>query len=218
MQVFSSGAIFLIDDHPIVRAGLRALIEEDPRLSCIGEADSAEAALRLLPSLTPDVVLVDLSLKGANGLELVKGIVALRPELRVLVLSMHDEQLYAERALEAGARGYVMKDNAPEQLRDAIHNVLAGQVHLSPAMTTAMLERSLRGVEHSSSPRSLLSDRELEVFERLGEGLPTRQVAEALHLSVKTIESHRASIKKKLGLSNANELVRQAVLFKEGLR
>lgn len=210
-----STRVFLVDDHALVRAGLRVLLEADD-MQVVGEAGSSEQALRELPD-DVDVVVADLSLDGANGLELLKGLGARRPDLPVLILSMHDEGLYAERAVQAGARGYLMKDAAPEHLVAAIETIRDGRIFLSPAMTARALERMQGGGTVSDDPLAQLSDRELEVFERLGQGLTTREVAEALHLSVKTVESHCANIKKKLGARNSRELVRQAVLHVSSL-
>lgn len=209
--------VFLVDDHPIVRAGFRSVIDAEDDLVAVGEAASSEDAQRQLAHLVADVVVADLSLEGANGLELVKALHASHPGLPVLIVSMHDEALYAQRALEAGARGYLRKDHAVDALCVAIRAVVQGRVHLSPAMTSRMLEQVTSGQADGPTGLDALTDRELEVLERLGEGRPTREVAELLHLSVKTIETHRANIKAKLGLANAAELSRQAVLFKQGL-
>lgn len=209
--------VFLVDDHPIVRAGFKAVVEAEDDLVVVGESGSSEDAQRQLSKLVADVVVADLSLEGASGLELVKGLHASKPGLPVLVVSMHEEELYAPRVLEAGARGYVRKDRAVDELCPAIRNVVKGKLHLSEAMTTRMLERMAGFGSAAPSGLELLTDRELEVLERLGEGRPTREVAELLHLSVKTIETHRANIKTKLGLNNAAELTQRAVLFKQGL-
>ncbi|MCB9777717.1 MAG: response regulator transcription factor [Alphaproteobacteria bacterium] len=205
-----STRVFLVDDHALVRAGIRVLLES-AGMQVVGEAGSSEQAMRELPEAV-DVVVADLSLDGANGLELLKGLAARDPDLPVLILSMHDETLYAERAIQAGARGYLMKDAAPEHLRAAIEIIGNGRIYLSPAMTARALERLHAGTASSDDPLTQLSDRELEVFERLGQGLTTREVADALHLSVKTVESHLSNIRKKLGARNTRELVRQAVL------
>lgn len=206
---------FIVDDHPIVRRGLRDLLTGECGLECCGEAGSAEEALEAIPGARPHLVIVDISLGGANGLELVKGLHARHPHMPVLVLSVHDEGLYAERALAAGASGYVMKDRAPEELGAAITEALAGGIYLSPSMSRRVLRKVHGKGDGGGAPEATLSDREIEVFERLGEGLSTREIADSLHLSVKTVESYRAGIKRKLDIRNASELVRRAVIFKE---
>lgn len=205
--------VFLVDDHDIVRRGLASLLDADPGLEFAGEASSSEEAMRALMKTQVDVALVDISLGGANGLELVKGLAASKPELPVLVVSMHDESVYAERAVRAGARGYCAKHASLAELRGAIKTVLSGRIHLSPAMTARMLERMQGGGAGPGDPMEELTDRELEVLEHIGQGSGTRAIAEALHLSVKTVESHRANIKRKLHVKSAPELVRRAVLY-----
>ena len=204
--------ILIVDDHPIVRQGLRLLLESEPDLVVSGEAEDARGALRLASAQTPDLAIVDLTLPGVGGFELIKGMRALDPELTILVLSMHDDAYYAERALRAGAAGYVSKLDAPDTLVRAIRRVLAGERHLSERAASAVLA-SLGGTPRKAerSPIERLSDRELEVFRLIGEGRGTRQVAEALHLSVKTVESHRARIKDKLGVKSSIELAQRAV-------
>ncbi|MBM4142861.1 MAG: response regulator transcription factor [Lentisphaerae bacterium] len=205
--------VLIVDDHPIVRAGLTHLIRGEPDLDVCGEADNASDAQQSVAEKRPDLVLLDISLQGANGIELTKTIAVHFPELPILVLSMHDEHLYAERALRAGARGYVMKQEATGTLLRAIRKVLDGGLFVSDGIATRMLktyvsegsaERSRRGVES-------LSDRELEVFELIGRGVPTREIARRLRLSVKTVETYRTHIKNKLNISNAAELVQRAV-------
>lgn len=203
--------ILIVDDHPIFRQGIAQLINNDPGLEVCGEADSARDAISKLEKLQPDLALVDITLKGTNGIELLKSLKAQHPKLPVLVLSMHDESLYAERALRAGARGYVMKQEPPEQVMGAMRKVLGGELYLSPAMGTQMIGKLVGAPAGSASPVDALSDRELEVLQLIGQGHGTRQIAEELHLSVKTIESHRAHIKEKLNLASAPELVRFAV-------
>ncbi len=206
---------FLVDDHALVRAGMRALLERGG-VTVVGEAASAEEALAAIDDQQLDVLLADISLEGASGLELIKGLAARWPDLPVLVVSMHDEQLYAERAVQAGARGYLMKDAAPAHLLEAIETVVSQRVYLSPEMTARALERMRGGCAPESSPVESLSDRELEVYTRMGQGMSTREIAEALHLSVKTVESHRANLKRKLGVGSAAELMRMAVLHVTG--
>ncbi len=206
--------ILVVDDHPIVRQGLSQLIDHESDLAVCGEAETAADALGQLDGAKADMCIVDISLRGTNGIELIKQIKAESPSLPVLVLSMHDENLYAERALRAGAKGYIMKQEAPENVLVAIRKVLSGDIYLSPAMSARMLQMLVE-VPTSSTTSSVerLSDRELEVFRLIGQGLGTRQIAEQLNLSVKTIESHRAHIKDKLNLKTATELLQHATLW-----
>lgn len=204
--------ILVVDDHPIVRQGLSLLINQEEDLQVCGEAENAHEALNAIESLEPDMAIVDISLEGVNGVELIKNIKARFPGLLILVLSMHDESLYAERALRAGANGYIMKQEANEKVMEAIRQVLAGEIYVSDKLASKMLHQFVAG--KSTPDGSLvqrLSDRELEVFQLIGQGHGTRQIAEELHLSVKTIESYRAHIKDKLKLKNATELVRYAI-------
>jgi DNA-binding NarL/FixJ family response regulator len=206
--------VMIVDDHPIVREGLVQLIDQKCRddLVVVGQADNADDALDALTSLRPDVVIVDVFLKGSDGIELVKRIKAMDSDISVLVLSMHDESLYAERAIGAGANGYVMKNESSDEIIKAIRRVLSGQVYLSNNMMTTLV----RGKGSGSSDKgqtlvSKLTDRELEVFRLFGIGWTTRKIAKELHLSIKTIETYCARIKDKLELSNSNELIRHAV-------
>jgi DNA-binding NarL/FixJ family response regulator len=204
--------VLVVDDHPLLRDGLIRLISRDPTLVVCGEAEDPGTALKQIAALKPDVAVVDLTLKDKSGLELVKDIKVRHPRLPVLVLSMHDETLYAQHALRAGARGYIMKEEAPEKVRSAIHTVLNGGIYLSDKMTARTLDKYVSTqTPVIESPLELLTDRELEVFELIGQGLGTRRISEKLHLSVKTIESYRARIKDKLGLRDAAELVRHAI-------
>jgi DNA-binding NarL/FixJ family response regulator len=208
----AKSGVLLVDDHAIVRQGIAALIEQEDDLFVCGEAESAEEALEALRTTRPAICLADLSLAGIDGMEFVKRAKARFPHVPILILSMHDEHLYAERALRAGAKGYIMKREGAENLLDAIRRVLRGQVYLSERMAGRILERIAGGrVFEGASPADKLSDRELEVFRFLGQGLGTREIAERLHLSVKTIEAHRANIIRKLGLAGSSELVQQAV-------
>lgn len=203
-----------MDDHPVVRKGLRELIADEPLLTVFGEAENATACLGFIAKATPDLILADISLGGGDGIELVKDIRKMNPNIPILMFSFHPEEIYAERALFAGANGYVMKQESPETILKAIHQVLAGEIFLSPAMTNRMLQKiSGNSVKLSSlaSEVAQLSDRELEVFELIGKGLSTRRIAERLHLSPKTIETYRLHIKDKLGLSDATELMHHAV-------
>ncbi|MFW6059892.1 MAG: response regulator [Phycisphaeraceae bacterium] len=204
--------VLLVDDHPIVRHGLSKLIEQAPDLEVCGEAASSAEALQIIRETDPEVVVIDISLGGGNGLELIKQIKAQGSDARLLVSSMHDELLYAERSLRAGAMGYINKIEGTEKIIEAIHQILTGRIYLSGPMTERVLQRMMQNSpEPGSSPVDALSDRELEVFEMIGHGQTTRQIAKKLHLSPKTIETHREHIKTKLHLQNNNELVRQAV-------
>jgi len=211
--------VMIVDDHPIVRRGLVEMIEQEEDLNVIGEAEDAHSALQALKKLELDVAIVDLTLKDIGGLELIKQIQVLQPELPMLVLSMHDETLYAERALRAGAKGYIMKQEGTDKLITAIRTVLRGEIYVSEKMASRMLGKLVGGKARTDgSPLDRLSDREIEVFELLGRGLGTRQIAERLSVSIKTIESHREHIKEKLHLKNANELVQHATqwVMREG--
>ena len=204
--------ILIVDDHPIVRHGLGQLIDDTEGMSVCGSASNHAEALQTLKQTKTDLVIVDLSLGDESGLDLVKKLHALHPELPVLVLSMHDEAYYADRVLRAGAMGYIMKQEAAEQMISAIHQVLSGNVYLSESMAASMLTRFVgRKVVRGGTPVDHLTDRELQVLGLIGKGLGTRQIAEKLHLSVKTVENHREHIKAKLKLRTSAELVRYAV-------
>ncbi|HYZ82932.1 MAG TPA: response regulator transcription factor [Bryobacteraceae bacterium] len=204
--------VFIVDDHPIVREGLALLINREPDLCICGDADEASSALRLIQELKPDLAVVDISLNGPDGLVLLKDIRAHDPNLPVLILSMLDELLYAERALHAGASGYIMKQEATERVLVAIRRILAGEIYVSERMANRMLHRFASGGQvKQESPIADLTDRELEVFRLIGEGHGTRQIAEELRISVKTVESYQAHIKEKLSLTNARELVQRAI-------
>lgn len=204
--------ILLIDDHPLLRTGIAQLIGQQKDLVVCGEVDDSLKALDAIEQTNPDIVVLDITLKKMSGIEVLKHIKVRFPRVKVLILSMHDETLYAPRALRAGASGYIMKQEAAENVITAIRKILSGEVYISERMATQMLSRMVGGrATPISSPVDLLSDRELEVFTLLGKGDGTRDIAEKLNLSVKTIESHRAHIKEKLNLKNATELVRHAV-------
>jgi DNA-binding NarL/FixJ family response regulator len=208
--------VLLVDDHPIIRHGVAALIETEPDLEVCAEADSPHGALDAVEKHKPDVVLADLSFEGLSGIELIKDFKVRYPNLPVLILSMHDESFYAERVLRAGAMGYIMKQEASEQVVNALRRVLSGQIYLSQKMCTRLLNSVFDNKTTTpTSPIESLSDRELEVFELIGQGLATRQIAQKLHLSVKTIESHRAHVKSKLGLKTSTELVQAAIRWIE---
>jgi DNA-binding NarL/FixJ family response regulator len=204
--------ILIVDDHPMMRTGLAQLIGNEPGLTVAAEADTAGQAISLVSKQKFDLALLDISLPDKNGLELIKDLRSLRPELPILVVSMHDEMIYAERVLRAGGRGYIMKQEGGQKFLKAIRQVLAGQIYVSDSMSSRIMEIfSGRSPEHSGPPVQKLSDREFEVFQLIGQGLSTRAIAEHLHLSVKTVEVHRANIKEKLGLKGATELLRYAV-------
>ncbi|HLT48542.1 MAG TPA: response regulator transcription factor [Rubricoccaceae bacterium] len=211
--------ILVVDDHPLMRKGLALTLSSEPDLEVVGQAADAEEALRLFDQTTPDLVLVDVSLPGMNGLELVKHLVARQPDVKALVVSRHDETLYAERAVRAGAKGYISKLEADEGIVDAVRHVLRGGIFMSEELKDRLLFGAAIGrKEPMQSPLEVLSDRELEVFEMTGRGLPTREIAERLHLSVKTVESYRARIKTKLNLETGTELMQHAVRWVEGER
>jgi DNA-binding NarL/FixJ family response regulator len=208
--------ILIVEDHLVVRHGLVQIINQEPDLEICGEADDVSGALACLPEVSPDLVLVDLSLRASSGLDLIKEIKKSYPMLPVLVLSMHDELLHGQSALQAGAKGYIMKRADPDSLMNAIRRVLNGDTHISAQLVGRLLDRSLS--EHGDAWRTSidrLSTREREVFQLIGKGLATREVADSLGLSVKTIESHRESIKTKLGLNRATELQRAAFQWVE---
>lgn len=204
--------ILIVDDHPIVRRGLADLVNQETGLAVSGQAEDAHQAMEAIRAQEPDMVIVDISLKETSGLELIKDIKTRHPGLPVLTLSMHDESLYAERALRAGARGYIMKQQATEELIMAIRKVLDGQVYVSDTVAAKMVGKLVGGgPDIGASAIDRLSDRELEVFRLIGEGHGTRQIAEKLHLSVKTIETYRAHIKEKLNLADSAELLQHAI-------
>ena len=204
--------ILIVDDHPIVRQGLSMLINRNDDLLVCGHAADISEAMEAVRVLKPDMAIVDISLKDANGIELVKDIKAYDPELPVLILSMHDESLYAERALRAGAKGYIMKQEGTEKLISAIRAVLSGRIHISDRLTGRLINKMVSGpVETGGSPLETLSDRELEVFLLIGKGERTRQISSQLHLSPKTIETYRSHIKEKLNLGSSTELLQHAI-------
>ncbi len=202
----------IVDDHPLFRKGLEQLIHSDSAFAVCGEANNASEAMDVIRKLNPDLAIVDLSLPGANGIELIKNIRAEFPKLPILVLSMHDESLYALRALRAGAEGYVMKHEAMANVIQAIHEVFNGRPYLSPAMAAQVITKfAHRGSQSEADAVERLSDRELEILELIGKGNEVRQIAKLLHLSPKTVETHRAHIKEKLNLQNARQVTRFAV-------
>lgn len=203
--------ILLVDDHPIVRHGLAQLIELQPGLTVKAQAGTAPEALDLAVSETFDLAVFDVSLKGVSGIELIKQIRERGVEIPVLMMSMHDEMFYAERALRAGAQGYVMKQRATADIVEAIRRVAQGEIYLSADMSEQLLRRAVDGGQTEKMGPAQLSDRELEVLNLLGQGIATKKIAETLHLSVKTIESYRANLKRKLDLKDASELMKFAV-------
>jgi DNA-binding NarL/FixJ family response regulator len=212
--------ILLVDDHAVLRSGLVAQINLDPGLIVCGEAENARQAIEALEKLNPDLVLADITLPGRNGLELIRDLCALRPNLPVLVLSMHDASLFAERVLRAGGRGYISKQQTGQRLIHAIHHVLSGQIYLSDEVSTRLLG-SFTGKSarpKTLSPVELLTDRELEVFTMIGQAKETKEISQRLGMSTKTVEAHRASIKRKLKLQTGPELTRHAVLWVEAVR
>lgn len=203
--------ILIVDDHPLVREGLADLVNKEKDLVVCGQAEDAYQAMEAIRELMPDMAIVDISLKETSGLELIKDIKVRHPSLPVLTLSMHEESVYAERALRAGAKGYIMKREATKKVVTAIRKVLRGQLYLSEKMMTRLVRKFVDGKpEAGTSPIDCLTDRELEVFSLLGRGNGTRQISEQLHLSVKTIETYRSRIKEKLNLTSASELLQHA--------
>lgn len=206
--------VLIVDDHPFLRKGLSDTLSREAGLCVCGEAGSAEEALSIVEKLSPDIVVLDLNLPGKNGLELIKDLKCMQPDLLLIVLSMHDEEVYAERCLRAGASGYVMKIEGLEKLPAAIRVVLAGGIHVSPKISTGILKALAGGRAETPAASggliSQLTDREFEIFEWLGRGVSTQGIAKRLHLSPKTVETHRAKLKAKLGLETAAELVARA--------
>lgn len=208
--------ILIVDDHPVLRRGLTGLIETEPDLAVCGEAANCQAGLEAIREFQPDLVIVDLALEGSNGLELIKEMKTRHPEIPALVLSMHDEVVYAERSLRAGARGYITKQQLDETVLVAIRCVLDGKTYMSGELEARLAAKFVAGrTLATDSPLDALSDRELQVFRLIGEGCSTRQIAETLHLSIKTIESHREHIKQKLTIKSTAELAQRAVQWVE---
>lgn len=203
--------IFLVDDHPIVRRGLQLLVSMEHDLTVCGEAESAPAALEKILVAKPDLVVIDLALKSGSGLELIKQLRSQNSKLKMLVFSMRDEGIYAERALRAGANGYITKEEGTEKALEAIRAILQGRNYVSARIASKMVERIAGGAVPGQTAMEVLSDRELEVLEMIGEGLGSREIAEQLGVSMKTVESHREHIKTKLSLTGASELVRFAI-------
>lgn len=202
--------VLIVDDHPIFRAGLASLVNLEADLTVCGEANDAAQAMQAVEKLHPDLLLLDMSLPGKGGLELLKDIRAIAPRTPVLIISMHDETLYAERVIRAGGRGYIMKQEGPEKIVQAIRKVLEGGIFVSERIASQILSAMSGGRSGASSTVSALTDREFEVYRLLGQGKEPHEIARALHLSIKTVDTHRAHIRHKLGLRNATELIHHA--------
>jgi len=207
--------ILLVDDHPLVREWLASLINQQPDLTVCGEAESVQEALNYLAQDRPDLAIVDLSLRERSGLELIKAMKTSFPDVAIIVLSMHDEKHYAERAIRAGARGYVMKRETTKKIISAIQQVRSGQLGVSDEVAALFAKRFLDSESGSGTPVQELSDRELEVFRLLGQGIDTRSVATTLQISIKTVQAYCARIKDKLNLANATELLREAIRWND---
>lgn len=208
--------IIIVDDHPMMRKGLASTLETEPGFEISAQLERAEDAIDRVEKVKPDLIIVDISLPGMNGIELVKNLHFQYPDLKVLVVSRHEESLYAERALRAGAKGYVMKFESSDVLLKAVRKVLNGGIHVSEEISEKLLLSAMTGKSTGlESPVELLSDRELEVFELIGRGKSSKEIAEQLHLAVKTIETYRSRIKEKLDLKNSTELVFHAVKWVE---
>lgn len=207
--------VLIVDDHPLLRQGLALLINQQQDMLVCGEAEEAQTAMQAIAQHRPDIMILDISLNGPDGIELLKTIRASDPDLPVLILSMHDEAIYAERALRARANGYIMKQEATEKVLVAVRRILNGEIYLSDRMSNKMLQQYIGGGPSMLQSRiSSLSDRELEVFRLIGEGRATREIAEELHLSVKTVETYQAHIKEKLALRSGRELIQHAIQWK----
>lgn len=204
--------ILVVDDHPVFREGLVRVLNQEKDVQVAGEAPSLEDAMALAATLKPDLVMVDISLDGSNGVDLTKSLRETYPDIRILVLSMHNEFLHAERALRAGANGYIMKRESGKELLSAIRHVLGGQTYLSEPMKESLLKKVASGPgPRSQSPEEVLSDREFEIFQLIGQGYGSRQIADKLHLSIKTVESHREHIRDKMNIESTFELVQKAI-------
>jgi len=204
--------VFIVDDHPLLRQGLAQLINQEEDMSSVGEAGDAKMALQGIEKSKPDLAIVDISLKGTSGIELTKDILAKQPKLLVLIISMYDESIYLERALRAGAKGYLMKQEATDHVITAIQTVLRGDIYVSEKWKSRLVNMFGKwGAKVTGPSAERLSDRELEVLQLTGQGYSTRQIADELHISVKTVESHYANVKNKLDLKNSHELIQYAV-------
>lgn len=209
--------VLLVDDHPVVRSGLKQIIQDHEGMTVCGEASSSAECMKIIGQIVPDVAVVDLFLSDRHGLELVQDINNYYPAISILVLSMHDETVYAERSLQVGAKGYMMKDFAADQIAEGVRRVSRGEIYLSDRLASKILSRAVTGKKEIHSDIELLTTRELEVFELLGQGLGVKQIAQQLHLSPKTVDSHRENIKHKLQIHDSALLLRKAVLWTENL-
>ncbi len=208
--------VLIVDDHPLMREGLERLLSGEEGLSVCGKAGSVKEAMEMMATDGPDLVVTDLTLPGRNGLELIKDLKALYPKIPVLVMSVHDEMIFAERAFQAGARGYVMKEAPPSAFLEAIQKVLNGGLYVSQAVTEHFLESMAQGgAPKFSFPLKRLTDREMEVFELIGQGLATEEIASRLSISTRTVDAHRANVREKLGLEDTNAVLRYAVRWVE---
>ena len=208
--------IFIIDDHPLVREWLTNLIDTTPDLIVCGEADSGKAALQLLAAAEPDLAIIDLSLGGGSGIDLIRSVRTMFPKVAMIVLSMHDERVYAERSIRAGARGYIMKRESTKKIIEAIREVLKGNMYLSKELMELFAEKFVSGAPaNGAQPVAQLSDRELEVFQLIGQGYETREIAKALNVNIKTVQTYCTRIKEKLKFSTGAELLREAVRWNE---
>ena len=204
--------ILLVDDHPLIRKGIALTLEEDLSFEVCSQLSDAEQALSQINTINPDAAVVDVSLPGMNGIELVKHLRNMKPDLKILIVSRHDEELYAERAIRAGANGYIMKQEAGDVLVKGLHKIFNGGVYVSEAVSSRMLQNMMNNKKPiDSSPLEILSDRELEVFEHVGRGVTTKEIAERMHVSVKTIETYKARIREKMGLESSHEITRLAI-------
>jgi DNA-binding NarL/FixJ family response regulator len=208
--------IFLVDDHPMMRAGLAQLINRQPDMVICAEAGQPVEVFRQIDQVQPDLILTDLTMPGRSGLEFIKDLIAFQSDMLILVISMHDEVIYAERCLRAGARGYIMKESGSENLLAALRRVIGGQTYVSPSVSESILGNlSVKKPRGSDSPIQALSDREFEIFQLVGQGKSTREIAGQLHLSPKTVDVHRGNIREKLNLKDITALVRYAVRWLE---
>lgn len=207
--------IYLVDDHPVIRRGMAQLLSEHGNYHIAGESEGVMQAIADIMDMPVDLVIVDLSLADGSGLELIKSIHAMQPKIRILVASMHHDAMYAQRAIRAGANGYLSKEQPPDQILQAVELVLAGQIYICPELASAVLQNALKPDDQTiGNPIATLSDRELEVFELLGDGMPARDIADHLSLSIKTIDTYRDHIKTKLNLDSANEVTHHAIRWK----
>jgi DNA-binding NarL/FixJ family response regulator len=209
--------VMIVEDHPVVRVGLQLMIDDEPDLEVCGGAESLKDATQMVKKLKPDVVVLDIALGDGSGLDLIKEIQTTRPELPILALSMHDESIYAERALRAGAKGYIMKKEAMDKVMTAIRRVLAGEVYVSEKMASRMVQKLVNpNVASSASPVEALTDREFDVFRLIAQGIGPSEIAQRLGVSVKTVETHREHIKEKLSLKTGTELTRFCLQWEMG--